>query len=426
MSIDSQTEVETSHQVHDGRFSYFLRPLAPYYLIIGATTLLLVLGLVMVLSASSVTSYAANGSSFAVALKQLMWVAIGLPIMVGLSRAPVKFYRRTALFLVVLAFILLMLVFVPGLGKSVNGNRNWIDFGGPIRIQPSEFAKFALIVWGAHLLALKETRGEDWIYVIKRLGLVAVGFLLLVLAGGDLGTSLVLMAITGALLFFAGIPMRVLAIVIGLGLGAASILSLSHGYRRQRFQSWLDPSSDPLGAGWQALHSTYALASGGWWGVGLGASREKWGDLPDAHTDFIFAIIGEELGLFGTLVVLALLAAICVSGLVIAIRTKNTFVRLAAAGAVTWILIQAVVNVGAVLGLLPITGIPLPLVSYGGSALIPTMAAIGMLMAFSRREPDAVVALQMRGPNPWRRFFSDARSGSNSNAALHAVPESGS
>ncbi|MTA97831.1 MAG: cell division protein FtsW, partial [Actinobacteria bacterium] len=304
-------------------------------------------------------------------------------------------------------FALLFALFVPGLGVSVNGNRNWIEFGGPFRLQPSEFAKFALVVWAASLLARKEAEGRDWAYVLQRMAVVAGGMLLLVIVSGDLGTSLVLMAVTVALMFFAGIPMRILGILVAAGLAGIAYLSASHGYRRDRFTSWLDPSSDPLGAGWQALHGTYALASGGWWGVGLGASREKWGDLPEAHTDFIFAVIGEEFGLFGTLIVLALLTAICVSGVVVALRTQDTFVRLAAAGAVTWIAVQAIVNIGAVLQLLPITGIPLPLVSYGGSALIPTMCVIGMLLTFARREPEAAAAFALRGPGPIRRLLAE-------------------
>ena len=404
MTLDSRPEVS---QESTSRWAAFNNPLTPYYVIVGAATLLIALGLVMVLSASSVTSYADSGSSFAIGLRQAMWVAIGIPCMWLASRLPVSFYRRYALAMVIVAFALLFALFVPGLGVSVNGNRNWIEFGGPFRLQPSEFAKFAWVVWAASLLARKEAEGRDWAFVLQRMSVVAGGMLLLVIVSGDLGTSLVLMAVTVALMFFAGIPMRILGILVVAGLAGIAYLSASRGYRRDRFTSWLDPGSDPLGAGWQALHGTYALASGGWWGVGLGASREKWGDLPEAHTDFIFAVIGEEFGLFGTLIVLALLTAICVSGVVVALRTQDTFVRLAAAGAVTWIAVQAIVNIGAVLQLLPITGIPLPLVSYGGSALIPTMCVIGMLLTFARREPAAAAAFALRGPGPIRRLLAE-------------------
>jgi len=387
------------------------RPLAPYYLLVGATCLLLALGLVMVLSASSITSYADSGSSFTIGARQALWVVLGIPAMWLASRMPIVFYRRISYPLLFLSFFLLILVLVPGIGVEVNGNRNWIDVGGPFRIQPSEFAKFALVLWGADLLARKERTLGQWRHVVIPLLPVAGALLLLVLLGGDLGTSLVLMAITGALMFFAGAPMRLLTLIAGAGLSLVALMSMTQGYRRERFRGWLDPSSDPLGAGWQALHGTYALASGGWWGLGLGAGREKWGGLPEAHTDFIFAVIGEELGLFGTLIVLVLIGLICFSGLRIALHTPDTFVRLAAAAATTWIIVQATVNIGAVLGVLPITGIPLPLVSYGGSALIPTMVALGMLMAFARREPAAAQALAARGPGPIRRALAARHEG---------------
>lgn len=362
------------------------RPLAPYYVIAGAAALLLALGLVMVFSASSVTSYTMNGSSFAIGARQLLWVVIGLPLAWVVSKLPVVAFRRLAFPLLLISVVLLLLVLIPGLGKEVNGNRNWLDFGGPFRLQPSEFAKLTLVLFGADVLARKERYLGNWRQAVMPLLPVAGILLLLVMAGGDLGTSLVLMAITAALLFFAGVPMRLLATLTVLGLTAVAFLSMGQGYRRARITGWLDAGSDPLGAGWQLMQGKFALASGGWWGVGLGASREKWGALPEAHTDFIFAIIGEELGLFGTLITLALIAAIALAGLLIALRASTLFVRLAAASATVWILVQSFINIGAVLGLLPITGIPLPLVSYGGSALLPTLLAIGMLLAFARRE----------------------------------------
>ena len=407
---DTRTSADGALSVEHASVPLLRRPLAPYYLLVGSTSLLLALGLVMVLSASSITSYADNGSSFTIGARQAMWVALGIPAMWLASRMPIVFYRRVTYPLLLLSFVLLIAVLIPGVGFEVNGNRNWIEFGGPFRLQPSEFAKFALVLWGADLLARKERTLGQWRHVVIPLLPVAGAMLGLVLLGGDLGTSLVLMAITGSLMFFAGAPMRLLTLIFSAGLGLVAAMSMTQGYRRERFRGWLDPSSDPLGAGWQALHGTYALASGGWWGLGLGAGREKWGGLPEAHTDFIFAVIGEELGLFGTLIVIALIALICYSGLRIALHTPDTFVRLAAASATTWIMVQATVNLGAVLGVLPITGIPLPLVSYGGSALLPTMVALGMLMAFARREPLAARALAMRGPGPLRRALREHRS----------------
>jgi cell division protein FtsW len=197
----------------------------------------------------------------------------------------------------------------------------------------------------------------------------------------------------------AGAPLRLFGL-FGLLSGAlVAWLAHSHSYRMRRITSWLDPSVDPQGIGWQALHGKYALASGGWWGLGLGGSKEKWGGLPEAHTDFIFAIIGEELGLVGTIAVVLLFAAIGWAGYHVAASAKDPFMRLAAGGVTTWLMVQTLVNMGAVLGVLPITGVPLPLVSYGGSALVPTLVALGMLMAFARaqaRGTDRPAARQRR------------------------------
>jgi cell division protein FtsW len=257
-------------------------------------------------------------------------------------------------------------------------------------------SKLALVIWGADLLARKDRLLDDSKHVLVPLLPVAGLLLFLVLAGGDLGTALILMVIVASLLFFAGARWSVLLGLTGIALSAVLFLSFTTGYRKARLTSWLDPSSDPLGSGWQALHGTYALASGGWWGLGLGASREKWGALPEAHTDFILAIVGEELGLVGTLVVLALFAIVAFAGYRIAVSTADPFVRLASASVTAWFVAQAVINMGAVLGILPITGVPLPLVSYGGSSLVATLAALGMLMAFARNEPDAAATIKAR------------------------------
>lgn len=372
------------------------RPLTPYYLLLGATAMLLALGLVMVLSASSVTAYEDSGSSFSIFTKQLMWSAMGVPLMLVASRLPVRVFRWAAYPALLGVLGLLGLVMV--MGVSVNGNQNWLALGGPIRLQPSEFAKLGLILWGADLLARKARSIDRYRHLLVPLAPVAGLILLLVLAGGDLGTSLVLMAITGALLFFAGAPMRLFGTLLSLGLAGIAFMTWTKPSRRRRLLSFLDPSSDPLGTGYQLMHSKYALGSGGWFGLGLGASREKWSWLPEQQTDFILAIVGEELGLVGTLAVLLLFGVIIASALRIAQRTRDPFVRLAAASVAAWIGVQAVVNIGAVTGLLPIAGIPLPLISYGGSALLPTLVALGMLMSFARHERDAVATLAARGP----------------------------
>jgi cell division protein FtsW len=390
------------------------RPLTSYYLLLGATALLTVLGLVMVVSASAVDAIQESGSSLALGAKQAMWVAGGLVLLCVASRLPPRVYRVVAYPALVGALVLLALVQVPGLGVEANGNRNWLDLGGGVRIQPSEFAKLALVVFGADLLARKARLLDQWKHLLVPL-LPAAGLVTaLVLLGGDLGTAVVLVAITGGLLFFAGAPLRLFVLAGVLGAAGFARLVLAEEYRMERLRSWLDPTSPENYefGGWQAAHGFYALATGGWFGQGLGASREKWGGLPEAHTDFIFAIIGEELGLVGTLVVLLLFATLGYAGIRVASRVRDPFVRLAAAATTTWLVVQALVNMGAVLGLLPITGIPLPLVSYGGSAMLPTMLALGMLLSFAKREPGAKAALAARGPGwptralrwrPWRR-----------------------
>ena len=373
------------------------RPLTSYLLVLGSAIALLGLGLPMVLSASSVTSYAATGSSLALFERQLMWAAIGVPAMLIAARLPVKVWRGLAYPAMGLALVLLVLVLVPGVGVEVNGNRNWIDVGGPFRLQPAEAAKLALVLWGAEVLVRKRDRLDQWRELLVPLLPVTAVVLALILQGGDLGTAVVLMAIAGSLLYVAGAPMRLFALLGAVSVAVIAYLSVSAPHRLDRFDTWLNPSlADPLGNGLQYRHGLYALGSGGWWGLGLGASREKWGRLPEAHTDFIYAVIGEELGFAGTLTVLLLFGVLVFAGIRIALRTTDPFVRLAASGATAWIGAQALVNIGAVLGLLPIAGLPLPLVSYGGAALLITLVAIGMLLSFARTEPGANEALGAR------------------------------
>jgi cell division protein FtsW len=359
------------------------REATPYYLLLGASMLLLVLGIVMVFSASSVIAFSFMGSSFAIVNKQVMWVVIGLPLMWIASRLPVKAWRAFAYLGLIVSLALLFLVVFAG--TEVNGNKNWLDFGGPFRLQPSELAKFSIVLWGADLLARKQKLLTQWKHLLVPFVPVS-GFVIgLVLLGGDLGTAIILVAIVISLMWVAGAPVR-LFVWAGLPTGLMiAVLVQTKAERLSRITDWLHPNqADPLNGGFQALHGKFALGSGGWWGVGLGASKEKWGSLPEAHTDFIFAIIGEELGLVGTITVLALLGAIGYGGLRVAVAATDPFVRLAAAGVTAWILVQALVNIGAVLGILPITGVPLPLVSYGGSALVPTMLGLGMLLSFAR------------------------------------------
>jgi cell division protein FtsW len=357
-----------------------------YRLLLGATLFLTFGGLVMVWSASGVWAQTELGSPYALLQRQAMFVGFGIALMLLLSRMPVRFFMRIAGTLLIVALILLVIVLIPGIGVSVNGQQNWIDLGGPFRIQPSEFAKYALMLWTSTILA-KRLRGSlslrELLVPVVPMSLVII---FLVILEGDLGTATVMVPIIAGVLFAAGAPLWLFALA-PMGLVALiAALSVNSGYRLARFTSWLDPYSDYMGAGWQVVHGHYALASGGLLGVGMGASREKWGALPEAHTDFIFAVIGEELGLWGTTLTLAMVILVGVCGLIIARRTSNTFIRLASVGSVAWITGQSLVNIGVVLGLLPVVGVPLPLVSYGGSSLIPTLAALGTLMAFARHE----------------------------------------
>ena len=371
-------------------------PLADYGFLLGATLLLLIVGLIMVMSASTVFSYRSTGSSYTLFLRQSMFAAAGVAGMLFLSRMPVAFFRRMALPAMILAFVMLLLVLVPGIGVEVNGQRNWISLGGPFRLQPSEFGKLALAMWVANLLATRRDRVTGWKTLMIPLAPVAGALIFLILMEGDLGTTLVMMPMVAAMLLVAGAPMRLFAWLGGGVLAVIALMSITTPYRLARFTSWLDPASDPDGAGWQVLHGQYALATGGWWGVGLGASREKWGFLPEAQTDFILAVIGEEVGLVGTLSVLGLFVVLALVISQIAMRTQDDFVRFATTGVGIWIVAQAIINIGAVVGALPITGLPLPLVSYGGSSLTFTLMAIGMILAFARAQPEAAAFLATR------------------------------
>ena len=360
-------------------------PMVHYQILLGATGFLLALGIVMVASASSVFSYQQNnGNSWALATRQLVFAAIGVFLMMAVSKMHVDAIRRWApLFMVVVGVLLVAVLLI---GTAVHGQKNWIDFGGPFRIQPSEFAKLAIIMWGADILDRKYHLLEQRNHLLIPVLPVCVTVLLLVVLQGDLGTAMVMMPIMASLLYFVGAPRKWFLVMGAVGLAGIAALSFAAPYRMARFTSWLDPYADAQGTGFQVIHGQQALGSGGWWGVGLGGSREKWGTLPEAHTDFIYAVLGEELGIIGTILVLVIFTAIAIVGLRIARNTNEAFIQIASLGIVAWIVTQALVNIGAVLGILPITGVPLPLVSYGGSSLIPTLLAMGILMAFAKHE----------------------------------------
>jgi len=379
------------------------RPTTSYYLVLAPAALLLALGLVMVLSASSVMSLQSSGSPYSIFFRQAVWVAVGLPMAFVASRFPHRWLRRLAYLALLISIGLLALTYIPGIGVTVNGNRNWVQLGSSsLKIQPSESAKLAMVIWSASVLAYKGRLLAQPKHLFIPLIPVFTLLLALVLGGGDLGTALVLFAITLTTLFIVGVPLRFFAVPVLVVLGVISAFTLSSPNRMRRVLGFTNPLADMHDTGYQASHSFFALASGGWWGVGIGASKEKWGALPEAHTDFILAVIGEELGLAGTLVVLLLFLTLAYAGIRIAMRANTAFIRFAAAEIVAWFMAQSLVNMGAVIGLLPIAGIPLPLVSYGGSAMLPTLIALGFLLSFARAEPGAVEALAGRR-RWWRR-----------------------
>jgi cell division protein FtsW len=372
------------------------RPLTSYYLVIGCAAALLILGLAMVFSASSVRAYASSGSSYTVVAKQALWVGIGLPALVLAMWLPPATYRWFGYPLLLISLLGLLAVLVPGVGHKVDGATRWIDVG-PVSYQPSELSKLALALWGADLLARKERMLGQWRHLVVPLLPVTALIAALIMLEPDLGTTLIVVIVAMALLWVVGAPLRLFGAISATVTALTIVLVVIEPYRMQRFTGFLDPFADPQHTGYQAIQGLYALSSGGWWGIGIGASREKWlGGLPNAHTDYVFAIIGEELGLAGTFAVLLLFATLAYAGIRTARRTSDPFVRLAATGVTAWLVGQAVVNMGAVVGLLPITGIPLPLISFGGSALVPTLFAIGMLASFARSEPGAAAALAAR------------------------------
>ena len=394
----------------DGSVGGWLRrldsPVTSYYVLLSVTVVLVTIGLIMVLSASSVMSLVQtnNATPYVYFQKQLEFALLGGLAMALAARVPVRRWKSVSLVVLGAAMVLQLLVFTP-LGVSVNGNRNWLALG-PVTLQPSEFAKLGLVLVGATVLGVKRRQlGRLRHVVVPFLFPITLGAVGLVLLGKDLGTVMILGAIVAALLFASGVPVRWFAWGGAAFATMALTMIVTSSNRLQRFDVWLGKDTNPYGAARQPIHGRYALADGGWWGVGLGASREKWQWLPEAHNDFIFAIIGEELGLPGTLVLLGLFCALALVCYRIVSRTTDQFIRIATAGVLAWIIFQAVINIGAVVGLLPVIGVPLPLVSYGGSSLTTTMLALGMLLSFARAEPGCAEVLSAK-PSVVRRSLA--------------------
>ncbi|MET0481052.1 MAG: putative lipid II flippase FtsW [Mycetocola sp.] len=356
-----------------------------YLLVLGTTLFLVGVGLVMVLSSSSVDSFLDNKGFFGGFWKQATYAVMGIPLMLVISSIPVSFWKRWAWFVLAAGLVLQMLVFTP-LGIAEGGNRNWIALG-PISGQPSELLKLALAIWLGAVLGRKMDLLSNWKHALIPVAPVAAIALGLVLAGQDLGTVVIMAGLVIGALFFANVKLRYLAVPIAAGLALFLVMAIVSPNRMARIMTFLDDEClDYENLCWQPLHGTWALANGGVFGLGLGNSREKYSWLPAASNDYIFAIIGEELGLIGAVVVLVMFVLLA-DGFVRIIRSSSDpFVRITTGAIMVWIIGQAFVNIGVVLRLLPVLGVPLPFISAGGTALLTSLAAIGIVLAFAREQ----------------------------------------
>ncbi len=359
-------------------------PPANFVLLLATVGVLNVVGVVMVLSASSVFSLTSYGSAWYFFERQLIWTLLGVLGFAVALGIDYRRWRRWVRPLLVVTGGLLVLVLVPGIGSHVAGSRRWLGIG-VWRFQPTELAKLAVVLFAADLLTRREGELWDWRRVLRPVLVVATGYGALVALEPDLDSAILLGVIAAAVLVAGGVRLRHLAVVGASGVGLAALLAVAAPYRRARVLTFLHPSTDPSNTGYQIVQSLIALGSGGIDGVGLGAGRSKWLFLPNAHTDFIFAVIGEELGLIGTTIVLGLFVAFAVLGIRTALRAPDRFGMLLATGITVWVVAQAAVNIGGVVGLLPVSGIPLPFVSFGGSALVFTMVAAGILGNVARQ-----------------------------------------
>lgn len=393
-SSEAAEKAQKAQKAPRTRFGAWLgRPMTSFHLIIAVTGLLTSLGLIMVLSASGVRSYDDDGSPWVIFGKQVLWTVVGLIGFYVALRTPVRVMRRLAFPGYVLTIVLLILVLIPGIGTLSNGSRGWFVVAG-LSMQPSELAKIAFIIWGAHLLATRRLERASLREMLFPLVPGAVLALTLILLQPDLGQTVSLGIILLGLLWYAGLPLKVFVSSLLAIMASAAVLAVSEGYRSARVSSWLDPTADAQGSGYQARQARYALANGGVFGDGLGQGTAKWNYLPNAHNDFIFAIIGEELGFIGAAGLLGLFGLFAYTGMRIARRSADPFLRLLTATSTLWILGQVFINVGYVVGLLPVTGLQLPLISAGGTSTATTLFVLGIITNAARHEPEAVAALR--------------------------------
>jgi cell division protein FtsW len=337
-----------------------------------------IFGLVMVLSASSVVSIVDYGSPWSLFLRQAIWTVLGIAAFAVARRVDLQKMRRFIVPFFVLTAVMLLAVLLPGLGQVSGGSSRWIG-AGPVRIQPSEFAKLAFALYGADLLA-RRVKSKDVGREILRPIILVLGFLgILIVKQPDLGTAIILVCIAITLLYAGGIERRVLGTLIAVAIGLAGILAIAAPYRRDRLLSFLHPFSQASTSGYQLAQALASMGSGHIVGAGLGATVSKW-FLPNAQTDFIFAVVGNEFGLIGSIAVVACFVAIGVLGLRIAARATDPFSRLLATAITAWIVLQAFINIGGVIGIMPETGIPLPFLSFGGSSLVVALFAMGIVI----------------------------------------------
>jgi len=373
--------------------NFLSKPTASYLMILGTTGALAGLGLVMVLSSSSVTALSESGNTYAIFLKQILFLVIGILISVVTMRMKLSHWESLARYALPIGAIALILPII--FGQDINGNRNWIPLGS-FTLQPSEFAKLALILYCALQLRKHLERRAKGLKS-NAVGIVSIGsvsFLFLILLGRDLGTAIIVAGIVFGMLFIAGIDIKVLFGIFSVFAAGGLALSITEPARLRRFKAVIDPFAPDIYklAGWQPAHSLMSLASGGLFGVGIGASKQKWANLAEAHTDFIFSVIGEELGLLGTLTVVFLFAILIYAIFRVAIATKDIFQKYVVTGIGCWIILQVLVNLMTVVGIVPVIGVTLPFISYGGSSLIANCLALSFVLNVARREPQFVAA----------------------------------
>jgi cell division protein FtsW len=367
------------------RWVVALRGVPTSTILVALVAALCVFGTVMVGAASEVVSIQTYGSAWSILIRQCMWLGLGTLVLVVTSRMDYRRLRRFAKVLIVVGFGGLLLVLVPHLAVDVTGSSRWLGFGS-FDVQPSEVMKLVLAVFAADLVTRREEAGGSERTILGPLLLVTAAAAMLVLLQPDMGTTVVLGCIGLAVLLASGVSLRPIAKVAAVVGVVAVVASIVDPYRRQRLLAFLNPGAHASGSSYQVVQSLIGIGSGHVFGVGLGSGTEQWGYLPNPHSDFIFSVIGQDLGLVGAVCVLFLLGAVCWFGLRAANRAPDRFGALLGVALVSWIGVETLINVGAVVGLLPVTGIPLPFVSYGGSSLVVTMAGAGVLVSIARQE----------------------------------------